>query len=257
MVSQVLLPTDNEPRTTDDVAISCTGVIKDFGEGDAKVRALYGIDVDIHASELTLLIGPSGCGKTTLISIIAGLLNPTEGEINLFGTPQSELRGRKLVQFRAENVGFVFQQYNLLPALTATENVAVPLLIQGWKRPAALKVARETLVAVDLEQRADQFPSQLSGGQQQRVAIARALVHQPRLLVCDEPTAALDGKSGRTVMELIKKVAVQPGRAVIVVTHDQRVFDYGDRIIEMADGRVVRVASDAAEIAHFAEKVSA
>lgn len=257
MVSQAHLATDNGPLTTDKIAISCTGIIKDFGDGDTKVRALYGIDVDINSSELTLLIGPSGCGKTTLISIIAGLLNPTEGEINLFGTPQSELRGRKLVQFRAENVGFIFQQYNLLPALTATENVAVPLLIQGRKRPDALKVARETLAAVDLESRADQFPSQLSGGQQQRVAIARALVHQPRLLVCDEPTAALDGKSGQTVMELIKKVAVEPGRAVIVVTHDQRVFRYGDRIIEMADGRVVRVAENATEIAHFAEQVPA
>ncbi|MDP1797171.1 MAG: ABC transporter ATP-binding protein [Planctomycetaceae bacterium] len=253
----MISPTDNGQRTTDQVAIQCAGVVKDFGDGDTKVRALHGIDVDIHSSELTLLIGPSGCGKTTLISIIAGLLNPTEGEINLFGTPQSELRGRKLVQFRAENVGFVFQQYNLLPALTATENVAVPLLIQGWKRPDALKVARETLAAVDLEQRADQFSSQLSGGQQQRVAIARALVHQPRLLVCDEPTAALDAKSGRTVMQLIKNVAVQPGRAVIVVTHDHRVFSYGDRIIEMADGRVIRVAEDAAEIAHYSEQVPA
>lgn len=257
MITPAPITADTVPPVTDQIAIACTGVIKDFGEGETKVRALHGIDVDIYSSELTLLIGPSGCGKTTLISIIAGLLNPTAGDIDLFGTPQSQLRGPKLVQFRAENVGFVFQQYNLLPALTATENVAVPLLIQGWKRPEALKAARETLAAVDLEQRADQFPSQLSGGQQQRVAIARALVHQPRLLVCDEPTAALDGKSGRTVMELIKDVAVQPGRAVIVVTHDQRVFDYGDRIIEMADGRVVRVADDAAEIAHYAEKVSA
>jgi putative ABC transport system ATP-binding protein len=223
------LPTDATPRT---VAVACRGVIKDFGTG--------------CSSELTLLVGPSGCGKTTLISLIAGLLNPTAGTISLFGKSPAELTGRKLVAFRAESVGFVFQQYNLLPALTATENIAVPLLIQGKSRATAMKQARATLELVELGNRADQFPAQLSGGQQQRVAIARSLVHEPKLLVCDEPTAALDGKSGQTVMELIKKVAVQSGRAVIVVTHDQRVYRYGDRIIEMADGRVVRIIEDPA-----------
>lgn len=224
-----------------EVAIACRGIIKDFGDGNTKVRALHGIEVDVYASELTLLVGPSGCGKTTLISIIAGLLNPTAGDLDLFGVKQSQLRGPKLVEFRALSVGFIFQQYNLLPALTATENVAVPLLIQGWKRPAAMKAALSALEAVDLGSRAEQRPNQLSGGQQQRVAIARALVHQPRLLVCDEPTAALDAVSGQRVMELLKKVAVQPGRAVIVVTHDDRVFGYGDRIISMADGRIESV----------------
>ncbi len=233
-------------ETPRDVAVACRGVVKDFGTGETKVRALHGIDVDVLSSELTLLVGPSGCGKTTLISLVAGLLNPTAGEITLFGQSPAELTGSRLVAFRARSVGFVFQQYNLLPALTATENVAVPLLIQGLARPAALQRARATLELVELGRRADQFPSQLSGGQQQRVAIARALVHEPKLLVCDEPTAALDGQSGRTVMELIKKVAVQPGRAVIVVTHDQRVYRYGDRIIEMADGRVINVSDDPA-----------
>lgn len=223
------------------VAVACRNVIKDFGKGEATVRALGGIDVDIHSSEMTLLVGPSGCGKTTLISIIAGLLDPTAGEVRLFGKPR--LKGRKLVHFRAKNVGFVFQQFNLLPVLTAAENVAVPLLIQGMARETALIRAREMLDQVELGNRAGQLPSQLSGGQQQRVAIARALVHNPRLLVCDEPTAALDARSGHTVMGLVKEVAVQPGRAVIVVTHDQRVFDFGDRIIEMTDGRVVNVSA--------------
>jgi putative ABC transport system ATP-binding protein len=227
-----------------DVAIACRGIVKDFGDGNTKVRALHGIDVDVYSSELTLLVGPSGCGKTTLISIIAGLLNPTEGDLELFGVPQSKLRGRKLVEFRAKSVGFVFQQYNLLPALTAVENVAIPLLILGWDRAVAIKAAHQALDAVDLSNRATQLPNQLSGGQQQRVAIARALVHQPHLLVCDEPTAALDAGSGQRVMELLKKVAVQPGRAVIVVTHDDRVFGYGDRIISMADGRVVDVSDE-------------
>lgn len=227
-----------------DIGVACRHVVKDFGDGESKIRVLHGINIEVPTSELSLLVGPSGCGKTTLISIIAGLLNPTSGDVVLFDTPQSQLPGRKLVQFRAKNVGFVFQQYNLLPALTATENVAIPLLIQGVPRPQALIQARKVLDYVDLGSRANQLPSQLSGGQQQRVAIARALVHEPRLLVCDEPTAALDAKSGQTVMELIREVAVQSGRVVLVVTHDQRIFDYGDRIIEMSDGRVVNVTNN-------------
>jgi len=246
-MSAMLVPDRSTLAAVREVAISCRGIVKDFGEGNTKVRALHGIDVDVFTSELTLLVGPSGCGKTTLISIIAGLLNPTAGDLDLFGMPQSQLRGRKLVEFRAQSVGFVFQQYNLLPALTATENVAVPLLIQGWPRSKAILAAKAALDAVDLSSRAQQLPSQLSGGQQQRVAIARALVHQPRLLVCDEPTAALDATSGQRVMELLKQVAVQPGRAVIVVTHDDRVFGYGDRIISMADGRVVSVSEEVGE----------
>ncbi|MDB5342504.1 MAG: transporter related protein [Schlesneria sp.] len=226
-----------------EVCVSCRGVVKEFGDGESRIRVLHGINADVYGSELTLLVGPSGCGKTTLISIIAGLLYSTEGDVILFGTPQSQLKGSKLVQFRAQNVGFVFQQYNLLPSLTATENVAIPLLIQGQPRSQALVKAREVLEAVGLGSRAKQLPSQLSGGQQQRVAIARALVHEPRLLVCDEPTAALDAQSGQVVMDLLKRVAVQPGRAVIVVTHDSRVFTYGDRIIEMADGRIAEPGS--------------
>jgi len=225
-----------------EVGVRCRGVVKEFGDGETGIRVLHEIDVDVLTSELTLLVGPSGCGKTTLISIIAGLLDPTEGEVELFGALQSSLRGRRLVDFRAANVGFVFQQYNLLPALTAAENVSVPLLIQGWNRAKALVRANEVLEQVGLSDKFHARPSQLSGGQQQRVAIARALVHGPRLLVCDEPTAALDAHSGRTVMELLKQVAVEPGRSVIVVTHDSRVLEYGDRTIEMADGRVTSVS---------------
>ena len=225
--------------------VVCRDLVKEFGDGEARIRVLHDINIDVPTSELSLLIGPSGCGKTTLISIIAGLLYPTSGDVELFDTPQSTLAGRRLVQFRARNVGFVFQQYNLLPALTAAENVAIPLLIQGVPHEAALHKAYEELDRVELSGREKQLPSQLSGGQQQRVAIARALVHEPRLLVCDEPTAALDAKSGQTVMELIQQVAVQPGRVVIVVTHDHRVFDYGDRIIEMSDGRIKDVRKSA------------
>lgn len=230
-------------NTTSSVSVACRNLVKDFGDGDSRLRVLYGIDLDVLAGEMTLLVGPSGCGKTTLISIIAGLLDPTSGEVDLLGQSRRTLTGRRLVSFRATNIGFVFQQYNLLPALTAAENVAVPLLIAGMPRLKAVKKARELLDLVDLGNRAEAKPSQLSGGQQQRVAIARALVHEPRLLVCDEPTAALDGKSGQTVMELLRRVAVQPDRAVIIVTHDSRVFTYGDRIVTMADGRITSVES--------------
>jgi putative ABC transport system ATP-binding protein len=228
------------------IAVECRNLGKDFGGGETRVRALIDVELAVHAGELTLLVGPSGCGKTTLISIVAGLLRPTTGEVDVFGATQSRLSSRQLVQFRAVNIGFVFQQYNLLPALSAVENVAVPLLIGRVKRREALRRARALLEAVDLGPRADALPRQLSGGQQQRVAIARALVHEPRLLVCDEPTAALDARSGQTVLELLRRVAVGKDRAVIVVTHDNRIFSYGDRIISMADGRVERVATQAA-----------
>jgi putative ABC transport system ATP-binding protein len=222
-------------------AVVCRGVTKVYGQGDAPTLALRGVDLEVRPGELTLLVGPSGCGKTTLISIIAGLLRPTDGEVEVLGSDLRDLPGSKLTRFRQENIGFVFQQYNLLPALTAAENAAVPLVIAGLRRAEAVARATAVLEAVGLGDRTGSLPRQLSGGQQQRVAIARALVHEPRLLVCDEPTAALDARSGRTVMELLRRVAVQPGRAVVVVTHDSRVFGFGDRIIHMGDGRVERV----------------
>jgi putative ABC transport system ATP-binding protein len=218
-------------------------VTKVFGSGDAAVHALRGIDIDVRQGELTLLVGPSGCGKTTLISIIAGLLDPTAGSVEVFGEELTTLRGRHLANFRGRNVGFVFQQYNLLPALTAAENAAVPLLIAGWPRRKAVARARDVLGELGLGNRTDSRPNQLSGGQQQRVAIARALVHEPRLLVCDEPTAALDAQSGQTVMELIRRVAVGPDRSVIVVTHDSRIYPFGDRMIQMSDGVVENVTT--------------
>ena len=219
-------------------AVSCQGVTKEFGVNGTKTLALRGVDLEVFEGQLTLLVGPSGCGKTTLISMVAGLLNPTQGSVAVLGTDLAKLSGRGLVEFRANNIGFVFQQYNLLPTLSAAENAAVPLIITGWSRTKACASARAMLSLVGLEHRADNFPSQLSGGEQQRVAIARALINEPRLLVCDEPTSALDATSGQTVMELIRRVAVKPGRAVIVVTHDSRVFGFGDRIVEMSDGRI-------------------
>jgi putative ABC transport system ATP-binding protein len=228
-------------RRRAETVVSCRGVTKEYGTGDTKTLALRGADLSLFAGELSLVVGPSGCGKTTLISIIAGLLNPSAGSVTVLGTELSKLSGGKLVGFRKQNIGFVFQQYNLLPALTAAENAAVPLIIAGWSRPKAFAKANEILTSVGLAHRVDSHPSQLSSGQQQRVAIARALIHQPRLLVCDEPTAALDAGAGQTVMELLRKVAVQPNRAVIVVTHDNRIYGFGDRIVQMSDGRVERI----------------
>jgi putative ABC transport system ATP-binding protein len=218
--------------------VSCRNLIKDYGSGDARVRALRGIDVDIAPGEMTLLVGPSGCGKTTLISILAGTLDATNGQVSVLGHDLSRLSKRQKVSFRAQNVGFVFQQLNLLPALTAAENVAVPLVIQGYAKRPALARALAVLGEMGLADRGYSLPSQLSGGQQQRVAIARALVHQPRLLVCDEPTSALDAQTGQTIMALIHRVAVQPDRVTVVVTHDPRVFEFGDRVVTLDDGRV-------------------
>jgi putative ABC transport system ATP-binding protein len=229
-----------EPATD---GVVCRGVTKEFSAGEARVHALQGVDLQVAAGQMTLLVGPSGCGKTTLISVIAALLDPTAGEIEVLGTNLTSLAPRHKVDFRRRHIGFVFQQYNLLPALTAAENVAVPLVISGWTRTDAVAKARQLLEAVRLDDRAEALPAHLSGGQQQRVAIARALVHEPRLLVCDEPTAALDAQLGQDVMGLIRNVAVQPGRAVIVVTHDSRVFGFGDQIVHMNDGRIDRIES--------------
>ncbi len=228
------------------LSVLCRGVTKEFGDGDSKVMALRGVDLDILSGELTLLVGPSGCGKTTLISVIASLLDVTAGELKVLGYDLPRMSSRQKIRFRAENLGFVFQQYNLLPALTAAENAAVPLIISGRPQREAVAKASEVLEAVGLSDKLNVLPAHLSGGQQQRVAIARALVNAPRLLVCDEPTAALDAASGRTVMEIIRRVAVQPGRAVIVVSHDNRVFNFGDRIVRMSDGRIESVETNAA-----------
>src|SRR5262245_58422192 len=229
------------PAPAPGAAVVCAGVVKQFGQGDTKVLARRGIALERPYGEMPLLVGPSGCGKTTLISVIAGLLDPTAGDVDVLGTRLNRLSNGRKVNFRGQNIGFVFQQYNLLPALTAAENAAVPLVIGGVPRREAVQRARKMLEAVGLADKVDVLPAQLSGGQQQRVAIARALIHEPRLLVCDEPTAALDAQAGQTVMELLRRVAVQPGRAVLVVTHDSRVYKFGDRIVQMSDGRVDKV----------------
>ncbi len=224
-----------------ETAVQCRDLHKTFGTGDDAVKVLRGVNFEVPRGEMTFLVGPSGCGKTTLLSVIAGLLNPTQGELEVLGTPLAQLKGSAAVEFRRKNLGFVFQQFNLLPALTAAENAAVPLLAAGWKRRAAVEKAEAILADLGLAARSRAMPNQLSGGQQQRVAFARALIHEPQLIVCDEPTSALDAETGHHVMELLRTVAVRPGRAVLVVTHDSRIFPFADRIAHMNDGLVDKI----------------
>jgi putative ABC transport system ATP-binding protein len=213
-------------------------VTKVYRQGRNEVYALRGADLDIWPGQMTVLVGPSGCGKTTLLSIIAGILALTEGRVEVLGRDLAQMSDRAKTRFRRDNIGFVFQQYNLLPALTAAENAAVPLIVAGVDRTKAVTAGRDKLEHFAMSHRTEQLPTRLSGGEQQRVAIARALIHQPRLIVCDEPTSALDAKTGRATMELLRNTAVEPHRAVVVVTHDPRVLPFADRIVTLEDGEV-------------------
>ncbi len=233
-------PSSNTP------AVACKAVTRVYGEGETAVQALRGIDLDIQSGELMMLVGPSGCGKTTLISIIAGILDKTDGACRVFGDDLAAMSAAERTLWRRENVGFVFQAFNLMPALTAVENVAIPLLINGVPRSQALERAGEMLARVGLDNRRHSLPSQLSGGQQQRVAIGRALVHAPRLVVCDEPTSALDHETGHQVMDVLRAVAAVDDRALVVVTHDARIFNFADRIARMDDGRITDITANAA-----------
>ena len=224
-------------------AVDCRSLTKTYGEGETAVQALRGIDLQIVPGELMMLVGPSGCGKTTLISIIAGILDKTEGELSVYGEDIAAMKMAARTSWRRDRIGFVFQSFNLMPALTATENVAIPLLIQGTPRSEAFDRADEMLESVGLGSRRDSLPAQLSGGQQQRVAIARALVHGPQLVVCDEPTSSLDHETGRSVMEVLREKAAARHRALVVVTHDARIFEFADRIARMDDGRIVEVGA--------------
>lgn len=231
-------------------AVRVTNVTKTYGVGDGRTQALKGVNFETREGELHLVIGPSGCGKTTLLSVVAGTLAWDSGDIDVLGTRLNGLRDSQMAAFRGRHIGFIFQQFNLIPTLDLTENVSVPLLLNGERRSVAEQRARLGLEQVGLGDRARRNPRDLSGGQQQRVAIARALVHEPRLVICDEPTSALDSRTGHTIMELLAGIARAPGRCVIIVTHDPRTYSFADRITEMEDGRVRQVLSGA-EIKQF------
>jgi len=213
------------------IAVRCRGVVKSYGEGDIKVTALRGVDLEVRQGELLMIVGPSGCGKTTLISVIGAILGQDYGECAVLGR----------AHFRGASIGFVFQLFNLVPTLTAAENVAIPLLINGLSRQRSQARAREILNAVGLGTRIEALPMQLSGGEQQRVAIARALVHAPKLVICDEPTSNLDHQTGVSIMEVLRDTGKTRDRALIVVTHDPRIVQFADRIAHMDDGKIIGV----------------
>jgi putative ABC transport system ATP-binding protein len=221
-------------------------VHKSFVMGKEAVPALRGVSLDVKRGEILCLMGPSGSGKTTMLNIIGGLDTPSRGHVSVDGENVVALNEEKLAALRLRKMGFVFQNFNLLSNFTAMENVQVPMVLMGQRDP---KRAKELLGLVGLGDRMTHYPSELSGGQQQRVAIARALVHAPPLLVCDEPTSALDSENGLRVMEILRSVARQDNRTVIVVTHDPRIYKFADRMAEMEDGRIHRVLSTPAEIA--------
>ncbi|HXX76825.1 MAG TPA: ABC transporter ATP-binding protein [Nitrospiraceae bacterium] len=233
---------------TEPLAVSCRGLTKVYGRGDAAVNALRGIDLDVSSGELLMLVGPSGCGKTTLISIMAGVLDQTSGECLLFEHDLIRMEPNAKATYRGNSVGFVFQSYNLVPMLTAAENVAIPLLLTGRTWVEALHQAEDMLRRVRMQDRLHFYPSELSGGQLQRVAIARALVHSPQLIVCDEPTSALDNVTGQEVLGVIRSLGVAKDRAVVVVTHDTRIFHFADRIAIMNDGRIERITTSPEEL---------
>ena len=234
--------------TEQKVAVHCRGVTKTYVTGTTKVHALRGIDVDVNTGELMMLVGPSGCGKTTLISVIAGILDQDDGDCTVFGRNFKQMSQGAKTRYRGEVIGFVFQAFNLLPTLNAAENVSVPLLINGVPRKEAVEHARAMLDRVGLGDRTQSMPNQLSGGQQQRVAIARALIHGPKLIVCDEPTSALDHETGHRVMELLREVALGDDRALVIVTHDARTFEFADRIAKMDDGHIERIVTSVSEL---------
>jgi putative ABC transport system ATP-binding protein len=222
-------------------ALSCQALTKTFGKGENAVHALRGVDLQVESGELMMLVGPSGCGKTTLISILAGILTPTSGQYQVLGQDLQKMSSRKRLDFRAKNIGFIFQQFNLLPSLTLAENVAIPCIINGMGRGKAIKIAKELLGELGLRGRENSLPSLLSGGQQQRVAIARALVHEPKILVCDEPTSALDHSTGQQIMQLLLDINRRIGTTMLIVSHDNRIFRYADRIAFMDDGHIDKI----------------
>jgi putative ABC transport system ATP-binding protein len=214
-------------------------VNKSYGRGDAVVRALEDIHLDVTAGEVLMLMGPSGSGKTTLLSIMGCILKPTSGSIRVDGREVADLPERKLPTVRVKHFGFIFQGFNLFPALTARENVELAVKLKGFNRRQARREAEALLTSVGLAPKLNTLPADLSGGQKQRVAIARALAGSPPVLLADEPTAALDSETGIAVMRILADLARERGRSVVVVTHDTRLVEFADRIVHLRDGRVV------------------
>jgi putative ABC transport system ATP-binding protein len=226
--------------------ISVRDVTKVYVEGPNQVPVLHGVDFDVEQGEVVLLMGPSGSGKTTLLSIMGCILRATSGSVRIAGREVADLSERELPGVRLQHIGFIFQGFNLFPTLSVGENVELALDLKNIRGRRAKDDARRLLDQVGLANKYDAFPSDLSGGQKQRVAIARALSGSPGVILADEPTAALDSHSGRNVMEMMRDLAHKHGRGVVVVTHDSRVLEFGDRIVQMEDGRIAESVSEAA-----------
>jgi putative ABC transport system ATP-binding protein len=233
------------------LGINVQAVDKSFGRGEARTVVLKKTDFVAETGRLTMLVGPSGCGKTTLLSIIAGTLHADGGAIEVLGQRLDKMGANAVAKFRSRNLGFIFQQFNLIPTLTAAENVSVPLVIQGFGYRHAERKAREVLDWVGLSDHVNFLPAKMSGGQQQRVAIARALVHEPPIILCDEPTSSLDSENGQHVMTLLRKAATQKDRLVLVVTHDNRTYGFADHMSEMEDGKIFRTLKTHEEILRY------
>lgn len=219
--------------------VEVRNVSKRFQQGGDCIDALKNISLKVGNRELVMIVGPSGCGKTTLLSVIAGTLFFDRGEIDLFGNSLHRLSQKEITTFRRQHIGFIFQQFHLIPTLNCMENVMVPLLLNGVCKKEAEEKACFSLEQVGLNGREKENPKKLSGGQQQRVAIARALVHEPKLIICDEPTSSLDLDTGLRVMELLKEKGAKENKCLLLVTHDNRIFKYADRVIKMDDGQIV------------------
>ncbi|HEY6003828.1 MAG TPA: ABC transporter ATP-binding protein [Anaeromyxobacter sp.] len=219
------------------VALEGRGIGKVFGRGDLAARALHPTEIQIRRGEVLVIMGPSGSGKTTLLSLLGLVLSPTEGEVLVDGQSVANAGPDETALLRRDRLGFIFQQFNLLPSLSALENAAVPLLLSGVRRAERVARATRALELVGMAEKRSAHPRQLSGGQQQRVAIARALVNDAPVLLCDEPTASLDGNTGRGILDTLRQLA-RSGRAVVIVTHDERVLSIADRLVHVVDGRV-------------------
>jgi putative ABC transport system ATP-binding protein len=222
------------------LVMQATGIAKDLGHGAAQIRALKGVDLALKGGELTLLMGPSGSGKTTLLSILGCMLTPTEGTVQVRGDSIAGKAPEDLAKLRRENIGFVFQSYHLFPTLTAADNVRLALDVRGENGKAARDKSHAALARVGLSGKTGNFPRELSGGEQQRVAIARAVVGDPSVILADEPTAALDSENGKAIMGILAEIAKDPGRGVLVVTHDPRLVPFACRIVQIEDGLIVR-----------------
>jgi putative ABC transport system ATP-binding protein len=220
------------------IAIQASGVVKWFGEGEAKTMAVNEVNLEARFGEMVYIVGPSGSGKTTLLSILSGILRPNSGKVLVEGVDIWGLDSDQLADFRLGKIGFVFQDYHLFPRLTTVENAAIPLILRRKNWDEAIDEARKYLEIVGLKNRAELPPVKLSGGEQQRVAIARAIGSQPDILIMDEPTASLDGDTGQSILNFVHKNILNENRCIIVVTHDDRIYEFATRILNMEDGRL-------------------